>query len=55
MMDFVTSLPMAMGKFYSVWAIIDRLTKSAHFQRLATVQNSWLGCIFDMLLDCMVC
>ena len=30
-MDFMTRLPVALGKFDSVWVIVDRLTKSAHF------------------------
>ncbi|KAL4308279.1 hypothetical protein GQ457_01G022750 [Hibiscus cannabinus] len=31
MMDFVTGLPLTTSKKYSVWVIVDRLTKSAHF------------------------
>lgn len=30
-MDFVIRLPMALGKLSSVWVIVDRLTKLAHF------------------------
>ena len=30
-MDFVVCLPKTLGKFYSIWVIVDRLTKSAHF------------------------
>ena len=29
--DFVVGLPKTLGKFYSIWVIVDRLTKSAHF------------------------
>ena len=29
-MDFVVGLPKTLGKFDSVWIIVDRLTKSAH-------------------------
>ena len=30
-MDFVVSLPKTLGKFDSIWVVVDRLTKSAHF------------------------
>ena len=30
-MDFVVCLPWTMGKYDSIWVIVDRLTKSAHF------------------------
>ncbi|XP_059306316.1 uncharacterized protein LOC132057727 [Lycium ferocissimum] len=30
-MDFVMGLPKTLGKFDSIWVIVDRLTKSAHF------------------------
>jgi hypothetical protein len=30
-MDFIMSLPMTTRKFDSIWVIVDRLTKSAHF------------------------
>jgi hypothetical protein len=30
-MDFIVSLPLTTCKFNSIWVIIDRLTKSAHF------------------------
>ena len=33
-MDFVVGLPKTLGKFDSIWVIVDRLTKSAHFIRL---------------------
>ena len=29
--DFVTGLPRSFQKFDSIWVIVDRLTKSAHF------------------------
>ena len=31
-MDFVTGLPMTVTKRDAIWVIVDRLTKSAHFQ-----------------------
>lgn len=30
-MDFVVGLPSTLGKFDSIWVIMDRLTKSMHF------------------------
>ena len=30
-MDFITGLPRTPRRFDSIWVIIDRLTKSAHF------------------------
>ena len=30
-MDFVVGLPKTMGKYDSIWVIVDRLTMSAHF------------------------
>jgi hypothetical protein len=30
-MDFIMGLPMTTRKFDSIWVIVDRLTKSAHF------------------------
>ena len=29
-MDLVTGLPWAVNEFYSIWVILDRLTKTAH-------------------------
>ncbi|WMV42682.1 hypothetical protein MTR67_036067, partial [Solanum verrucosum] len=30
-MDFVVGLPKTVGKFDSIWVVVDRLTKSAYF------------------------
>jgi hypothetical protein len=30
-MDFIVGLPLTSRKFDSIWVIVDRLTKSAHF------------------------
>jgi hypothetical protein len=35
-MDFITSLPKTSRSFDSIWVIVDRLTKSAHFVPVKT-------------------
>ena len=39
-MDFVIGLPKTLGKFYSIWVIVDRLTKSAHFIPVKMTYNA---------------
>ena len=39
-MDFVVGLPKTMGKYDSIWVIIDRLTKSAHFIPVKVTYNA---------------
>ncbi|XP_070046266.1 uncharacterized protein [Nicotiana tomentosiformis] len=39
-MDFVVDLPQAQKKFDAVWVIVDRLTKSAHFNPVAVTYSS---------------
>ena len=39
-MDFVVGLPKTLGKFYSIWVIVDRLTKSAHFIPVKVTYNA---------------
>ena len=38
-MDFVVGLPKTMGKYDSIWVIVDRLTKSAHFIPVKVTYN----------------
>ena len=39
-MDFVTGLPPASGGYDSIWVIVDRLTKSAHFLPVKTTYSA---------------
>ena len=39
-MDFVVGLPKTMGKYDSIWVIVDRLTKSAHFILIKETYNA---------------
>ena len=39
-MDFVVDLPKTVGKYDSIWVIVDRLTKSAHFIPVKVTYNA---------------
>ena len=39
-MDFEVGLPKTMGKYDSIWVILDRLTKSAHFIPVKMTYNA---------------
>ena len=39
-MDFVVGLPKSMGKYDSIWVIVDRLTKSTHFIPVKVTHNA---------------
>ena len=39
-MDFVVGLSKTLGKFDSIWVIVDRLTKSAHFIPVKVTYNA---------------
>ena len=39
-MDFIVGLPKTLGKFDSIWVIVDRLTKSAHFIPVKMTYNA---------------
>jgi hypothetical protein len=40
-MDFIVGLPMTARKFDSIWVIVDRLSKSAHFIPVHTHYDAW--------------
>jgi hypothetical protein len=57
-MDFIVGLPLISCKFNSIWVIIDRLTKSAHFiqvhtfyraEKYAELYVSHILCLHDVL------
>ena len=39
-MDFITALPRTQRKYDSIWFIVDRLTKSAHFLPVRTTYSA---------------
>ena len=39
-MDFVTGLPRSFQEFDSIWVIVDRLTKAAHFLPVKTTYTA---------------
>lgn len=39
-MDFVVGLPKTLGKFDSIWVIVDRITKSTHFIPIKVTYNA---------------
>ena len=54
-MDFVVGLPKTMGKYDSIWVIVDRLTKSAHFIPVKVTYNveKLAKSISQKSFDCM--
>ena len=52
-MDFVVGLPKTLGKFDSIWVIVDRLTKSAHFIPIKGTYNAKQDSTSQKLFDCM--
>jgi hypothetical protein len=53
-MDFIDGLPRTRASYDSIWVVVDRLTKSAHFIPVKTNYNSavlaelymsWIGCL----------
>jgi hypothetical protein len=57
-MDFIVGLPLTARKFDSIWVIVDRLTKSAHFipvniryniQKYAVIYIAHVLCLHGIL------
>ena len=39
-MDFITGLPRTCRQHYSIWVIVDRMTKSSHFLAVKTIDSA---------------
>jgi transposase InsO family protein len=52
-MDFIIGLPKTSQKHNSIWVIVDRLTKTAHFIPVHTIYN--VKRYAEVYLDCIVC
>ncbi|WMV29097.1 hypothetical protein MTR67_022482 [Solanum verrucosum] len=53
-MDFVVCLPKTLGKFDSIWVVVDRLTKSAHFVPTDGQSEKTIQVLEDMLRACVI-
>jgi hypothetical protein len=55
-MDFVSGLPLTSRKHDSIWVIVDRLTKTAHFIPVHTTYDAKIMQVFILstLIACMV-
>jgi hypothetical protein len=56
-MDFIVGLPRTQSGYDSIWVIVDRLTKIAHFipvkttysgPQLAELYMSWIVCLYGV-------
>jgi hypothetical protein len=52
-MDFIVGLPLTGRKFNSIWVIIDRLTKSAHFILVHTFYMAEKYA--ELYISCILC
>jgi len=59
-MDFVGALPKTVKGFNSIWVVVDRLTKSAHFipiktgMSVARLLSKLSGCMVFLLALCQI-
>jgi hypothetical protein len=52
-MDFIVGLPHTSARYDSIWVIMDRLTKVAHFIPLGT---NYMGAkLVELYISCIVC
>jgi hypothetical protein len=52
-MDFITELPKTKYGYYSIWVVVDRLTKVAHFIPVKTTYTS--AKLADIYMKRIVC
>ncbi|XP_049369904.1 transposon Tf2-1 polyprotein [Solanum verrucosum] len=50
-MDFITGFPRIPRRFDSIWVIIDRLTKSAHFLSMSSIYSTFLEIVSERSRD----
>jgi hypothetical protein len=52
-MDFIVSLPLTTHKYDSIWLIVDRFTKSAHFIHVHTYYKAKRYA--ELYIECNLC
>jgi hypothetical protein len=52
-MDFIVGLPRTRTGYVSIWVVVDRLTKAAHFIPVKTTYNSAL--LVELYMSRIVC
>ncbi|WVZ63845.1 hypothetical protein U9M48_013443 [Paspalum notatum var. saurae] len=53
-MEFIVGLPRTQKGYDSIWVIVDRLTKSAHFLLVKTYRGSlFVSCFWEQLQDAL--
>jgi hypothetical protein len=52
-MDFIVGLPRTRAGYDSIWVVVDRLTKSAHFIPVKTSYNS--AVLEELYMSWIVC
>jgi hypothetical protein len=52
-MDFIVELPRTRAGYYSIWVVVDRLTKSAHFIPVKTNYNN--AVLAELYMSRIVC
>ena len=52
-MDFIVGLPHTRAGFDSIWVVVDRLTKAAHFIPVTTTYNS--AVLVELYMSRIVC